>query len=276
MEVIAVGTAAIDVVHEVAAYPQGSLRLFVLPMRLYILSSRETGSRTIIHSRSIAELGVEAFKTQVARSLVKFRQDMNAAVWFHFEGRNMETVREMILHVREAAPQAKISVEIEFPRYPWHLARTLASLADYVFISKDYLRDNVNILSAQEFFNRIQTNHWDEDWNQWVKAFICPWGSEGVYYLETSGANTHHIPAAQLGKVVESNGAGDSFIGASIAGLSRGYVPLGVALKVACEVATVKCSQHGFKLPMEKILKWQHDLTLKNPDEEDGAKTFAC
>ncbi|KAG6611615.1 uncharacterized protein IUM83_13777 [Phytophthora cinnamomi] len=305
MEVIAVGTAAIDVVHEVAAYPEedtkarslatwkcrggnaasalvvcsqlggccrwlststdpakdsdaafihADLASFNVDCSLavietegsmpvsYILSSRATGSRTIVHSRTIAELSVEAFKTQVERYLTEVQRDVNASVWFHFEGRNMEAVRQMMLHLRERAPHANISVEIEFPRYPWTLAKTLASLADYVFMSKDYLRDNINILSAQEFFERIRSQQWDEDWNRWVKAFICPWGSEGVYYLEMSGATVHHIPAAQLDQVVESNGAGDSFIG---------------------------CSQHGFKLPVDRILKWRQDLQTVNGSEQD-------
>jgi ketohexokinase len=90
----------------------------------YILSSRATGSRTIVHSRTIAELSYEAFAEQVGKYLKEIRGDAKAPVWFHFEGRNMETVRQMMLHVRESAPHAKISVELEFPRYPWSLAKT--------------------------------------------------------------------------------------------------------------------------------------------------------
>ncbi|KAL3674447.1 hypothetical protein V7S43_000397 [Phytophthora oleae] len=226
----------------------------------YILASRATGSRTIVHSRTVAELSCEAFERQVEQYLTENRQHPNAPVWFHFEGRNMETVRKMMVHVRERAPYAKISVEIEFPRYPWTLAKTLASLADYVFMSKDYLRDNNNISSAYEFFEGILTQRWGEDWNQWTKAFICPWGSKGVYYLEMADSTVHHIPAAQLDRVVESNGAGDTFIGATIACLSRGSALLHLVLKTACDVATVKCSQHGFKLPTDKILTWQRNL----------------
>ncbi|KUF86415.1 Ketohexokinase [Phytophthora nicotianae] len=230
MEVIAVGTAAIDVVHEVAAYPaedtkarslatykcrggnaasallggrcrwlststdpekdsdaafiHADLAAFNVDCSLaviekegsmpvsYILASRETGSRTIVHSRTIAELTCEAFAAQIERYLKEIREDVDAPVWFHFEGRNMETVRNMMLHIRENAPQAKISVEIEFPRYPWTLAKTLASLADYVFMSKDYLRDNIHILSAKDFFDGIQAQRWDEDWSEWTKLTV--------------------------------------------------------------------------------------------------------
>uniref|UniRef100_H3HC67 Serine/threonine-protein kinase ATR n=1 Tax=Phytophthora ramorum TaxID=164328 RepID=H3HC67_PHYRM len=317
MEVIAVGTGAIDVVHEVATYPKEDAKVvcsqlggrcwwlststdpakdndaaFIhadmtdfgvdcslavietegsMPVS-YILSSRITGSRTIVHSRTIAELSCEAFAKQLERYLKEVRQNMNAPVWFHFEGRNMETVRQMMLHVRARAPQAKISVEIEFPRYPWSLAKTLASLADYVFISKDYLRDNVNLSSAQEFFEGILAQQWGEEWDQWVKAFICPWGPEGVYYLEMAGSMARHIPATRLDSVVESNGAGDSFIGAALAGLSRINVPLHLVMKTACDIATTKCSQHGFKFPEDKISMWQQDLDHpEEMDDVDGA-----
>ena len=56
--------------------------------------------------------------------MTEIRHDANAPVWFHFEGRNMDIVRQMMLHIRNTAPHAKISVEIEFPRYPWSLAKT--------------------------------------------------------------------------------------------------------------------------------------------------------
>ncbi|EEY63984.1 uncharacterized protein PITG_02496 [Phytophthora infestans T30-4] len=120
-------------------------------------------------SRTIAELSCDAFAAQVGRYLKQVRQDVIAPVWFHFEGRNMETVRNMMLHIREHVPQAKISVEIEFPRYPWSLAKTLASFADYVFMSKDYLRDNIQISTAGEFFEGIQEKQWGEDWSRWTR-----------------------------------------------------------------------------------------------------------
>lgn len=232
----------------------------------YIVASRETGSRTIVHSRTIAELSCDAFAAQVGRYLKQVRQDVTAPVWFHFEGRNMETVRNMMLHIREHVPQAKISVEIEFPRYPWSLAKTLASFADYVFMSKDYLRDNIQISTAGEFFEGIQEKQWGEDWSRWVRAFICPWGADGVYYLDMTDSATHHIPTTQLDHVVESNGAGDSFIGATLAALSRDNVPLHLALTIACDVATVKCSQHEFKLPADKLLRWKQDLQFSKAE----------
>ncbi|TDH68604.1 hypothetical protein CCR75_000957 [Bremia lactucae] len=338
MEVIGVGTAAIDIFHEVASYPtedtkarslntykcrggnaasalvicsqlgghcrwlststdpnkdsdaafiHADLAAFNVDCSLaiieeegsmpvsYILASQETGSRTIVHSRTIAELSLEAFANQMKKYFEEKRQDMTAPVWVHFEGRNMAVVREMMLHLREHAPQAKISIEIEFPRYPWTLAKSLASLADYVFMSKDYLRDKLCISTAKEFFTGIQAQQWNEDWREKVQAFICPWDAEGVYYFDMSTLKTYHIPTARLEQVVESNGAGDSFIGAALAGLSRGDVPLHIVLKTACDVATTKCTQQGFKLPLDKLLNWQLQLQLtKGWSDVNGALSF--
>ncbi|RLN68830.1 hypothetical protein BBJ28_00002718 [Nothophytophthora sp. Chile5] len=155
MEVIGVGTAAIDVVHEVATYPGGPCVFLSLrevfakggddlrrasccmghgeqktPRRQHAsVASRATGSRTIVHSRNIAELSYEAFVKQVTWYLTEVRQDATAPVWFHFEGRNMAVVRQMMLYVRGNVSSAKISVEIEFPRYDWSLAKTYVELS---------------------------------------------------------------------------------------------------------------------------------------------------
>ena len=143
-----------------------------------------------------------------------------------------------------------------------------------MFVSKDYLRNNMHISSASEFFERIQSQEWDENWHWWVKAFICPWGSEGVYYLDMSGSTAHHIPTARLDRVVESSGAGDSFIGAALAGLSRSNAPLHVVLQIACDVATLKCSQRGFELPLSNVSEWRNVLeTTGDSDDPDGRWT---
>jgi sugar/nucleoside kinase (ribokinase family) len=90
-----------------------------------------------------------------------------------------------------------------------------------------------------------------------AKAFICPWGAEGVYYLDVAESELLHLPASPLDKVAESIGAGDSFIGASLAGLSRGNVPLRAVLEAACEVASAKCSKQGFALSPQDQDAWQ-------------------
>ncbi|KAF4128669.1 pfkB family carbohydrate kinase [Phytophthora infestans] len=191
MDVIGVGIAIIDVIHEVAAYPEEDLKIRSLESRkcrggnvanalvvcsqlgsrcrwlgvstdperdsdaafvhndlaaygvdcslasietqgnmlfLLILSSRATGSRTIIHSRDLVELSYEA---------------------------NLGATEKMMLHVRKEMPTAEISVEIEAIRNDWVSAIKIISLADYTFISKDYIREKLAFQSAQNNFSTL-------------------------------------------------------------------------------------------------------------------------
>ncbi|KAL4155050.1 hypothetical protein PRNP1_007164 [Phytophthora ramorum] len=323
MDVIGVGIAIIDVIHEVAAYPDEDSKIRSLRSRKcrggnvanalvvcaqlggrcrwvgvstdpvmdrdaafvhadlaafgvdcslawiehegsipisYILSSRATGSRTIVHSRNLAELSYEAFKKQLAVYREGIQQNANRPAWFHFEGRNLGATEKMILHVRDCMPATKISVEIEALRNEWGSAVKLISLADYAFFSKDYLLQKLDFQSADQFFAAILSKQWGEALTEHAKAFICPWGTEGVYYLDVPAKITQHLPAPGLDNVVETIGAGDSFIGASLAGLSRGNAPLDLVLKTACEVASVKCSKHGFEVSLEEQAVWQQKL----------------
>ncbi|KAI9986698.1 hypothetical protein PInf_025653 [Phytophthora infestans] len=150
MEVIAVGTAAIDVVHEVAAYPAEDTK--ARSLATYKCRGGNAASALVVCSQlggrcrwlststdpekdndaAFIHADLAAFNVDCSLAVIEkegsmpvsVRQDVTAPVWFHFEGRNMETVRNMMLHIREHVPQAKISVEIEFPRYPWSLAKT--------------------------------------------------------------------------------------------------------------------------------------------------------
>ncbi|KAG6611554.1 uncharacterized protein IUM83_13783 [Phytophthora cinnamomi] len=336
MEVIGVGIAILDVVHEVAAYPEEDSKTRSLSTRKcrggnvanalvvcaqlgarcrwlgvstdpatdseaafvhadlaahgvdcslasiesegsmpvsYILSSRATGSRTIVHSRNLADLSYEAFAKQLALYRRDIQADASTPVWFHFEGRNLEEAERMMLHVRTTVPAVNISVEIEALRNDWDSAMKLISLADYAFISKDYIREKLGFQTADQFFKAIMNQQWGDAFTEQTKTFICPWGTEGVYYLEVAGPQTHHIPAARLEKVVETIGAGDSFIGASLAGFACGNVPLDQILKTACEVASAKCLKQGFTLSQEEQQVWKQRLQR---GEEVSTGTYAA
>ncbi|KAK1947182.1 Ketohexokinase [Phytophthora citrophthora] len=220
----------------------------------YILSSRTTGSRTIVNSRNLCELSYEAFLRQLT---LYRRETQDDRVWFHFEGRNLGEAEKMMLFVREKMPDAKISLEIEATRNGWDPARKLISMADYIFLSKDYLREKLGFPSAKHFFAAVTAKQWGPQLTNHSRAFICPWGAEGVYCLDVYTSEMHHVAGARLDKVVETIGAGDSFIGASLAGLSFGNVSLDAVLRTACEVAGAKCSQQGFAIPVKDQTTWK-------------------
>lgn len=331
MEVIGIGIAIIDVIHEVEAYPEEDSKIRSLAVRKcrggnvanalvvcaqlggrcrwlgvstdpakdcdaayvhndlstfgvdcslasieaegsmpvsYILSSRATGSRTIVNSRNLCELSYEAFLRQVK---LYCRETPDDRVWFHFEGRNLEEAEKMMLFVREKMPAARISVEIEATRNDWDPARKLISLSNYIFLSKDYLREKIGFPSAKQFFAAVIAKTWGSQLTNHSRAFICPWGAEGVYYLDVRTSEMHHIVGARLDKVVETIGAGDSFIGASLAGLSCGNASLDVVLRTACEVAGAKCSKQGFAFSVEDQTTWKKSFLCHGDDVGAGA-----
>ncbi|KAF1793968.1 Ribokinase-like [Phytophthora cactorum] len=312
MEVIGVGIAIIDVIHEVAAYPEGvpllaaiggnvtnalvvcaqlggrcrwlgvstdpekdsdaafvhnDLAAFGVDCSLasietqgnmpvsYIVSSRATGSRTIVHSRNLVELSYEAFVKQFTLYRGELQEDASKPVWFHFEGRNVDATQKMMLHVRENMPAAEMSIEIEALRNDWGSAMNgLHIHFQGLYPSKTCLSKRRTVFrgcSWEAVGKRIDTTR---------ESLHLPLGAEGVYFLNVPGSVTYHLPTPRLDKVVETIGAGDSFIGASLAGFSCGNVPLENVLKTACEVASAKCLKQGFALSLEEQTNWQKKL----------------
>ncbi|KAF2352682.1 Carbohydrate kinase PfkB [Trinorchestia longiramus] len=91
-----------------------------------VICSRETGSRTIVHSnQNLPELTVEDFK----------KIPLHNFKWVHFEGRNVRNVLEMQNVVRETTLPVTISVELEKVRPDMEL---LGHTADVVFVSKEF------------------------------------------------------------------------------------------------------------------------------------------
>lgn len=146
----------------------------------------------------------------------------------------------------------------------------LAASADFVFVSKDYIRDKLGFDTAASFMESEFKKLLQADRGS-LKAIISPWGAEGVYYLSDlsgdSQSAVRRIPTKRLDHVVESIGAGDSFIGASIAALSKG-VPLDASLRLACEVATSKCLHVGLIFPQDVCKQWTNIIQRERSREE--------
>lgn len=88
----------------------------------YILTSRQTGSRTIVHRRDMPDMSLEVFEEALLKYIAS-RQGAQSRVWFHFEGRNMDVVLQMMRLVRDKVPDVTLSVEIEALRYDWQIAK---------------------------------------------------------------------------------------------------------------------------------------------------------
>ena len=81
---------------------------------------------------------------------------------------------------------------------------------------------------------------------------FCPWGELGAAACLSDGSVVTS-PAHRPPRVVDTVGAGDTFIAASIWGLRRGD-PVPQALQTACAVAGTKVGVKGFR-PLPQVLK---------------------
>ena len=158
-------------------------------------------------------------------------------LWFHFEGRIPETTLACIMWLRDhdmfkdvGQKNLTISVELEKPgREGLH---ALALAADVVFYSSSWakgegyvdaescLRDQARILRQ----NSPRTS---------PKSLICPWGAEGASsillssmqpfdeMIDASDLQVVHSDAyvASERRVVDTTGAGDTFIAGTLFGL---------------------------------------------------------
>lgn len=189
----------------------------------YILLSRSTGSRSIVHYRDLPEFSYADFAAI----------DLNGFDWVHFEGRNIIETELMMKLARKRAPQVRLSLEIEKPRpdieklLPW---------PDLLLFSKSYAH-------VQGYYEAtIMLDAIAEQSPQAER--VCAWGADGAYALGRDGTK-YASPAFLPDHVIDTLGAGDTFNAGIIDALVRGR-SLGCALESACRLAGRKCAQTGF------------------------------
>lgn len=74
---------------------------------------------------------------------------------------------------------------------------------------------------------------------------ICAWGTEGAIALDNETNEIVTAPAYPPAKVVDTLGAGDTFVAATIHCLIRNE-PLQKAIDFGCHVAGIKVGIYGF------------------------------
>ena len=194
----------------------------------YVIVSRATGSRTIVHYRDLPEYDYAAFsKIPIAEF-----------DWLHFEGRNISETLSMMRQVRQQLPTLPISLEVEKPRQN---IESLYPYADLILFSSD--------VAAQQGFTAEELL--TETGKLAVKSdIVCTLGSRGAVAQSRHGARIRS-KAFPPQRLVDTLAAGDTFNAAMIDSLLRG-VPLVEALRFACQLAGNKCAQaglHGLNIP---------------------------
>jgi ketohexokinase len=286
--VLAVGVAALDIVNEVASYPQedGEIRVLAQDLRRggnatntlvvlaqlghhcdwagvsaqspgaeivfddlqragvgirysrrlaggkiptsYITVSRCTASRTILHYRDLPDYDFEAFN----------QIPLQEFDWVHFEGRNVAETLRMMRWLRKQAPLLPVSLEVEKPRQD---IESLFPHANLILFSAAVPAHHG--LSAQDLLTEAGRMAVNAD-------IVCTLGEEGAI------ARTRHgealcSEAFRPHALVDTLAAGDTFNAGMIDACLRG-VPMGEALRFACQLAGNKCGQaglHGLHIP---------------------------
>jgi len=188
----------------------------------YVTLSRRNGSRSIVHYRDLPEYPFEAFSSL----------DLSPFDWLHFEGRNVDETRRMLLWARERRPETPRSVEIEKPRPG---IEALFPLADVLLFSRTFARaggfESPRALLDSVFARTRKA------------ALICAWGDQGAAAVSAEGERCESPPFPPP-RIVETLAAGDVFNAAVIHAILRG-LPLPKVLSWACQLAGRKCGQQG-------------------------------
>jgi len=192
----------------------------------YICLNKLNGSRTIVHYRDLPELTFEHFA----------QLDLSHVDCCHFEGRNIVQQLKMISHLKQNHPEILISVEIEKPRID---IEQLFSNPDILFFSREYIQYNRHV-SADYFLNSPNIAKLRDH-----SILVCTWGDQGAWLTSPGEAAIHHQAAINVSNLVDTIGAGDTFIAGFLHQWLLDKDPQ-QAVKFATTLASQKCSQSGF------------------------------
>ena len=190
----------------------------------YVTLNQQTGSRTIVHYRDLPEYDYEHFK----------QIPLEVFDWYHFEGRNVATVHQMLLDTQSRRMDQPISLEIEKER---ENIDDLLPLADILIFSKSFANER-GFNTASEFLDMIR--HYTSD-----AMLVCSWAEQGAWGRDKNNEE-YHVPAYPPARVIDTLAAGDTFNAGIIHSLSNAATLL-EAMEHACQLAGKKVGQTGIE-----------------------------
>ena len=188
----------------------------------YITLNQQSGSRTIVHYRDLPEYDYAHFK----------RIPLETFDWFHFEGRNVAAVKQMLFDTQQQRVDQPISLEIEKDR---ENINDLLPLADILLFSKSFAIER-GCTNATELFDLIRSHSPNA-------MLVCTWGEQGAWSRDSHNKDIH-VPAYPPARVIDTLAAGDTFNAGIIHSISSGST-LPEAVDYACQLAGKKVGQSG-------------------------------
>lgn len=217
------------------------------PPQAYIISSVETSTRTIISHSTLPDLTLEEFVRKFDMEFVKFTSDLTSNkppfTWIHFEGRGADAGR-MIDYVEKVyikhGWRQKLTISVEFEKGDRPGIQTLLQQADVCFFSKLYA-ETLGFHRPEDFLANI-----GKSCKPSATVFCC-WGARGAVALHLESETKFSSGAGRVEVIMDTVGAGDTFIAGIILGLGVRGLDIGRGLRFACGLASQKCTQYGFK-----------------------------
>lgn len=212
-----------------------------VPVGAAITINSQNGSRTIISkNNNLPELTSDDFKSAYGGEFSSYQ-------WIHAElRRNVSDIIEMIRYIRknDDTGELTVSLELESERENGHTV--LDEDIDYFFVSKDYLRSKgcSTISQSLDTFNQLLKR------KDKLITVVIPWGDVGAMAGRIQNGRIVYqtfspsVPPKD-GKVIDTCGAGDSFIAAFIFASTVQRETLEKATQFACKFAGAKCGTHG-------------------------------
>ncbi|CAO3653742.1 unnamed protein product [Mucor hiemalis] len=207
-----------------------------------IIQNQSAGSRTIISHANLQDITCDEFK-QIFEKI----NDTNRW-WVHFEGRNIENTLQQIDYLHHKATvenwrdKLTISVELEKPeRENIHL---LIERGDVVFFSRVFAESH-GFSDSKSFLKNFRLLR--ELMKPSAVAY-CTWGAGDASVLDrVTYYNDEEVLSFTPRRVdvVDSVGAGDTFIAGVIGSLWHSKYTSLKALELACDLASTKVSIQG-------------------------------
>ncbi|KAG0256108.1 hypothetical protein BG011_004742 [Mortierella polycephala] len=223
------------------------------PPQAYIISANNSQTRTIISHSTLPDLTLEDFIKKFDMACMKAVSDIVEIScpfrWIHFEGRGPE-VYKMIEYVESfylrQGWRHKLTISVEFEKGDRPGIKNLLQQADVCFFSKLYA-ETLGFDRPEDFLSSIG------DYCKPTATLFCCWGAQGAVGLHLESRTRFSSSAGKVDMVVDPVGAGDTFIAGIILALGvRGY-DIGRGVRFACELASHKCGQYGFKRVLRSL-----------------------